>query len=170
MVRWLSRSGGGVHTQRVIVIGFLRRVGQDGPRIADEPESIISVGDTVPFRVEEECKPPVLGGDEVEAVSQRGELQDGVPVVLVSDSPGLAGYKGIGHGDYLVSELDPDTRVGVTRPDREGLGTVQVTCDEEPLRYAHPPRRLSPVVIRVHFRLDTRTHAQRVSLSLSPSL
>ena len=88
---WLSRLGGQENAERVIKIGFLGRMGEDGPGVGDEPEGLIGEYKAVPLRAEEDGEPAELSGDELEALSRLYELEDGVPVWLAVGDPGLSG-------------------------------------------------------------------------------
>jgi hypothetical protein len=88
---WLSRLGGQENAERVIEIGFLGGVGENGPGVGDEPEGLIGESEAVPFRTEEDGEPAELSSDELEALSRLDELEDGVPVGLAIGDPGLSG-------------------------------------------------------------------------------
>lgn len=129
----LSRPGGGrvkpvEHAELLVEERLLGGVRENVPGLGNKPESMIGVGKVVPVRVEKESESAVLSRDEFEVLSVVSELENRVPVGLltVEVDPRVAGEERVGNGDYLLGCLE--SRVGLSGSDRETLSPLQVTC------------------------------------------
>lgn len=100
-----------------------RRIGEDVPRVGDEPEGLIGVRKPVPARVEEHGEPAVLSGDELGVVSEANEAEDGVPVGEIGADTRFAGEESVGDGEDKLGGIYEGV-IGLACADRVGFGAV----------------------------------------------
>ncbi|PKI63376.1 hypothetical protein CRG98_016264 [Punica granatum] len=137
------------HAELVVIKCLLVGVGEDVPGLGDEPEGLIREGEVVALGVEEEGKAPVVVGDELDALGEVAELEDGIPIGLLAVDEALAGEEGVDHREHAIGRLQPGVRLA--GPDRKALGPMKVARGQELLRRREPPLRLRSST--VHYQL-----------------
>lgn len=91
----------------------------------DEREGVAGERERVPVRVQEKREAAVLGGDVLDVVSVREDLEDAVPVMEVVD-PILACKERVDDGEEQLGGVE--CGIGLACPNSEGPSPVQITC------------------------------------------